>query len=175
MSRSRGFTLIEIMVVLVLVGLLAVIAVVNLGGGAQQRELENRARELFLLMQTASEQAVLNNQELGLLIDDNGYRFLMYDDAKQTWGRQKERLFAPRQLPEWMAVVYHTEDNLPKLPGTEDDEESPRPDIVFYSSGETTPFDMELAVGDEEEPVYRIDTDGLNGLKWHPPGEEKPL
>ncbi|HAS77079.1 MAG TPA: type II secretion system protein GspH, partial [Marinobacter adhaerens] len=75
-SRQTGFTLIEILVVLVVVGLLASLAVFTMGGSSQQRELENEVRELYLLMQTASEQAVLNNLELGLKLEEDGYQFV---------------------------------------------------------------------------------------------------
>lgn len=175
MRRTRGFTLIEIMVVMVVVGLLAVIAVVNLGGGAQQRELENAARELFLLMQTASEQAVLNNQEMGLVIDDESYRFLAFNSLERIWEPQKERLFATRQLPEWIALTYQTEDNLPTLPGVKNDEDDPRPDLVFFSSGEITPFEMQMTVSGNNELVYHIESDGLNGLDWRTPADEEAL
>ncbi|WP_111496857.1 MULTISPECIES: type II secretion system minor pseudopilin GspH [Marinobacter] len=175
MRRERGFTLIEIMVVMVVVGLLAVIAVVNLGGGAQQRELENQARELFLLMQTASEQAVLTNSEMGLAVDGERYRFLAYNAVEGEWQPQQERLFAQRQLPEWMSLTYEVEDDLPALPGQTEEDDAPEPDIVFYSSGEMTPFNMVLGIQERELGRYRIETDGLNGLDWYPPGEEDSL
>lgn len=175
MRRSRGFTLIEIMVVMVVVGLLAVIAVVNMGGGAQQRELENAARELFLLMQTASEQAVFNNQEMGLVIDDESYRFLAFNSLERVWEPQEERLFSPRELPAWVVLTYQIEDNLPTLPGVEDDDDAPTPDIIFYSSGEVIPFEIQLSTVDNKELVYRIESDGLNGLDWYTPADEDEL
>lgn len=175
MRRSRGFTLIEIMVVMVVVGLMAVIAVVNMGGGAQQRELENAARELFLLMQTASEQAVLNNQEMGLVIEDESYRFLAYNNLEQVYEPQEERLFSPRKLPEWMELTYQIEDDLPPMPGVKEDEDTPAPDIYFYSSGETTPFEIQMTAGDNNELIYLIESDGINGLDWHTPADEEPL
>jgi general secretion pathway protein H len=186
MRSCRGFTLIEIMVVLVVVGLLAVIAVVNLGGGAQQRELENEARELFLLMQTASEQAVLNNQELGLRLGEaqetgnNQYRFLVYNDLEDNWQAQGERLFTPRQMPKWLIWRPIIEDDVPTLAASnssgqgsdDEDDESPRPDIVFFSSGETTPFELELSHVGAGDHAYLIQSDGINGIAFHKPGDE---
>ena len=75
-SRQTGFTLIEILVVLVVVGLLASLAVFTMGGSSQQRELENEVRELYMLMQPASEQAVLANLDLGLRLEDDASQFV---------------------------------------------------------------------------------------------------
>ncbi|MDX1634565.1 MAG: type II secretion system minor pseudopilin GspH [Marinobacter sp.] len=168
-QRGRGFTMIEILVVLIVVGLLAALAVANLGGSAQQRELENTARELFLLMQTASEQAVLNNQELGMVLEDDSYRFLVYDELEREWVGQAERLFQPRQLPETLVVTPIIETNLPTLAGRE---EGLRPDLVFFSSGEVTPFELELSLSDTADARYRIQSDGFDGVTWLKPGEE---
>lgn len=166
---ARGFTMIEILVVLIVVGLLAALAVANLGGSAQQRELENTARELFLLMQTASEQAVVNNQELGMVLEDDSYRFLMLDELEGTWVSQPERLFRPRQLPEGLVVTSVIESDLPTLAG---EEEVAQPDLMFFSSGEVTPFELELSLSETSDVRYRIESDGFDGVSWLKPGEE---
>lgn len=167
---TSGFTLIEILVVLVVVGLLASLAVISLGDGGRQRELENEVRDLFLLMQTASEQAILNNQEIGLLLDDNEYEFLLYNEENGEWERKQERLFASRQFPDWMTVTEFIENDQPRLAS---DDEKPRPDVVFFSSGEVTPFELEFTIGSVSDRRHRIWSDGLSPLEWIPPGADR--
>lgn len=161
--------MIEILVVLIVVGLLAALAVANLGGSSQQRELENSVRELYLLMQTASEQAVLNNQELGLVLEDDSYRFLVFDEQEREWVRQSERLFQPRPLPDWVEVTPIIESNLPTLAGQDD---ALRPDIVFFSSGEVTPFELELGVEGRDDARHLLQSDGFDGVLWQKPGDD---
>lgn len=166
---ARGFTLIEILVVIIVVGLLAALAVVNMGGSGQAREMENEVRELYLLMQTASEQATLNNQEIGLKLLEDGYQFVVFDESNREWGEQVERLFRPRSLPEWLVVTPLIEDGLPTLAGEEDPLE---PDLVFFSSGEVTPFELEFTLGSGSERKHRLVSDGINGIDWQAPGDE---
>jgi general secretion pathway protein H len=168
-SRQPGFTLIEILVVLIIVGLLASLAVVNLGG-AQQQELRNTVRDMYLLMQTASEQAIVNNQELGLVFEDAGYRFVVFDDATRSWQVQTERLFRPRMLPEWLVLEQMIENDLPSLSGSDD--ESIRPDIVFFSSGEVTPFELGFAATAQAPVGHVIESEGFGGIHWHAPGDD---
>ncbi|WP_152207304.1 type II secretion system minor pseudopilin GspH [Marinobacter changyiensis] len=165
-----GFTLIEILVVLIVVGLLAALAIVNLGGGTQRRELENTVRELYLLMQTASEQAILNNQELGLILDDDAYRFVVFNDQSGRWAGQSERLFRARTLPEWAEVTPFIESDVPRLASAEDEL---RPGIVFFSSGETTPFELEFSIGQQRDALHRLQSDGLDAIEWIGPGQEQ--
>lgn len=177
MTRQNGFTMIEILVVLVLVGLLASLAIVNLGGGSQQREMTSKIRELYVLMQTASEQAILNNEELGLVIDEQGYRFVVFDDrqSEQEWKSESERLFQGRGFPEWMSVTLFTEGDIPRLASNDEDEDDEenrlRPDIVFYSSGETTPFELEFVLTQSSDQVYRLVSDGLDDIEMKTPSD----
>lgn len=173
--NQSGFTMIEILVVLVLVGLLASLAIVNLGGGREQREMTSKIRELFVLMQTASEQAILNSEELGLVIDEQGYRFVVFDEQEREWKSESARLFQGRGFPEWMSVTLFSEDDLPRLAkGEEDDDDENllQPDIVFYSSGETTAFELEFVASPSPDRVYRLESDGLNDIEMRAPGDE---
>ncbi|MFV8572558.1 type II secretion system minor pseudopilin GspH [Marinobacter sp. SBS5] len=166
-TAHSGFTLIEILVVLIIVGLLASLAVFSMGGNSQQRELESHVRELYLLMQTASEQAVLNNLELGLLLEEDGYRFVAFQDESGEWKPSGERLFNQRTLPEWMTVSQFVESDAPRLASAED---KLRPTIVFFSSGENTPFEIEFTIGNDSDLIHTLASDGVSQLEWRQPG-----
>lgn len=166
---QSGFTLIEILVVLIIVGLLASLAVFNMAGSSQQRELENTVHDLYLLMQTASEQAVLNNAELGLILEDGSYQFVAFQDDTGEWKMSGERLFRSRSLPEWLALTHYIENDAPRLTSSED---RLRPDVVFFSSGETTPFIIEFTIGGNTDNMHTLASDGVAPLEWRKPGSE---
>lgn len=169
-QHTDGFTMIEILVVLVVVGLLAALAVANIGGNQQKREMENAVSQMFLLMQTASEQAVLENSEIGLKLEEQKYRFLRFDDMTGEWAPMADRMFRTYRYPEWLVVTDIIEDDLPRL--TSDGDEL-RPDLVFFSSGEVTPFEMEFTIGSDTDTLYRIYTNEAGQLDWLKPGEEE--
>ncbi len=168
--NQNGFTLIEILVVLIIVGLLASLAVVNMAGGSQQRELQEQVRELYLLMQTASEQAVLNNREFGLVLEEGGYRFVAFEDEAEDWSASSERIFRPRSFPDWLVVTEYLESDTPRLSSGRED--SLRPEVVFYSSGETTAFELEFTRSGDADTLHAITSDGISPLQWDRPGAE---
>lgn len=167
-ASQQGFTLIEILVVLVIVGLLAALTVGNMTGGSRQRELQEHVRELYLLMQTASEQAVLNNRELAWVLEEDGYRFVAHDDETGKWIASSERIFRPRHFPEWLKVTVYSGSEAPRLSSGED--AGLRPEVVFFSSGETTPFELEFTLASGSDTRHRIISDGLSPLQWERPG-----
>ncbi len=168
-TTNSGFTLIEILVVLIVVGLLASLAVFTLGGSSRQRELENEVRELYLLMQTASEQAVLNNLEMGVRLEEGGYQFVAFQDQTARWKASGERIFQPGAFPDWLVATEYIENDAPRLASKEDRE---LPDVVFFSSGETTPFQIEFTVGSDTDYMHVLESDGVTGIHWRKPGSE---
>lgn len=166
-ATQNGFTLIEILVVLVIVGLMAALAVFTMGGSSQQRELEVEVQGLYLRMQVVSEQAVLNNLEAGLVIDTDNYQFVVFDDETQTWKASPEQLFQAHALPPWLSVDATVASDAPRLTN---DNETLRPSVVFFSSGESTAFDIELRVKGQTLPPHRLYSDGIALIHWQKPG-----
>lgn len=173
-TAEGGFTLIEILVVLIIVGLLASLAVVNLTGNSRLRELQQQVRDVYLLMQAASEQAVLNNREYGLVLEEGGYRFVAMDDETGQWTMNEERIFRPRTFPEWLVMTFEVAADAPRLRSDESDkEEGLQPEIVFLSSGEITPFELTFSVEEGANVRHVIRSDGFSPMEWLQPGAEE--
>jgi general secretion pathway protein H len=84
-DRSGGFTLIEMLVVVFIIGIIAsgVLLSVNLTG--RDRELEHESDRLLALVNYAREQAELQTREYGVIFHDDGYQFVAYDPRRGLW------------------------------------------------------------------------------------------
>lgn len=174
MSRRppAGFTLIELMVVLVVVGLLISLVGLSIGGGGEQRELREVTRSLYLRMQAASEEAVVTNREIGLRFHDGRYRFVYLDRDNAQWAAIPPGGLSGAQLPEWTELELITDGGEADALGTHNDDEQ-QPDLVFFSSGESTAFDLYLWLNEaDDRQAQLLTSDGANGVEWLQPGDE---
>lgn len=172
-SSQQGFTLIELMVVLVVVGLLISLVGMNIGGGGERRELTEVTRTLYLRMQAAADEAVLTSSEIGIRFEeDNRYRFLTFDRDNAEWAPEPPGGLPGGRLPEWAEIEIQSEGDSGGGTGLGDDEAELIPDIVFFSSGEMTPFELSIWWRKQEEAVHLIHSDGVNGPNWSEPGDE---
>ena len=69
-APMRGFTLLEVMLVLLLMGLAAGYVMFNAFGASQSDLLKAQAKRVQVIVDMASDFAVLNQQQLGLRIED---------------------------------------------------------------------------------------------------------
>ncbi len=74
--RQRGFTLLELLVVLVIVGIMLGAVALNAAPGDRQ-VLQNEAQRIALLLQLARDEAIVRNQPVAFEADDYRYRFLI--------------------------------------------------------------------------------------------------
>ena len=81
MQRTmRGFTLIEIMLVIVIIGCAAGIVVLSIPGGPSPKlcsDLSEESQQLAATIQVMSEQATQQGRTIGLHISEHGYQFMI--------------------------------------------------------------------------------------------------
>ncbi|TWX55232.1 type II secretion system minor pseudopilin GspH [Colwellia hornerae] len=105
----NGFTLIEVMLVIVLVGLMVSVVQFSASGDKAEETLELSSKRFAGVFNIAAEYGMLNNIELGLVIGKKGYQFLGYDGI--TWSDISDNeLFSRYQLPEGVELILQLDD-----------------------------------------------------------------
>lgn len=171
---QRGFTLLEIMVVILILGLSLGIVSLSIGGDKGASATQKEAENFMLTARFVSEQTVLNSQIIGLFFEprpvegttDMQWCYRWQQRRDNTWQEVSETL-AERCLSERMQVEMIVEDE----PYEYDPDLTPTPPVlVFYPSGESTP--LELAIYESQggftadDTIQRIEIDMMGGLRW---------
>ncbi|MGQ0800531.1 MAG: type II secretion system minor pseudopilin GspH [Pseudomarimonas sp.] len=155
--QSHGFTLIEVLVVVIIIGVVAGAATLAITGSGS-RELENAARRAEVRIRLACERAVFSGQDLGFSLREGvlSFGYLLPDRWLRVADTPDEAL-RERVLGEAIAVTI-SRDGLPLFTDTDDD--LSKPQFVCYSSGELTPFELTLAregVSEQWRLLARLD------------------
>ncbi len=126
-KSAKGFTLIEIMIVVVIIGVIsaAVLLSVNLTG--RDQDLEKESERLLTLVNYAREQAELQTREYGVIFHDDGYRFVAYDVRRGLWRDiYEDEILRLRKLPDGLDVKLIVDARPVVLVPTSDDKPSPK-------------------------------------------------
>lgn len=78
-KKNTGFTLLELLVVLVVVGVMLGLVTLNALPNKQQ-SLQKDAQRIALLLELAREEAIVRNSQVAFVIDTDRYRFYVRDN-----------------------------------------------------------------------------------------------
>ena len=146
-ALQRGFTLLELMVVLVIIGVLLSFVGLSTRGDSRAEQMQREATRLIALIDMASEQAVMRSELLALRFGDSDYEFMLLQAGKLS-ALQDDGPLRARELPRGMELRLELEENPPPGLRAEDAE---APQVFLLSSGEMTPFMLTFSAPESEQ------------------------
>ena len=147
-----GFTLIEVMLVMAILGLIASAVVFTLPGGERGKDSpHNAAVTLRQQLNYAREYAMVRQQPVGLKFHEDGYHFLFWKD--EQWLKDSPRGLRAQKTEfplRWqfnskgLEVTEQNESLNGGLFAQETEEDKQTPDILILPSGEMTLFSIHI-------------------------------
>jgi general secretion pathway protein H len=178
-AQQSGFTLIELMVVVFIIGLITAAAVITFGGDRRDTELDKEAERIDALLDYVREQAELQTRDYGVRIDDHSYSFVVFDVIQNNWrvsgedDALREREFPEGLVPslvlEGRRVVLDNKKPDSKKKGLEDF----KPQIMVFANGDLSSFEITLQRegGGDKARIY---TDEQTNVLMLLPGQTEP-
>jgi prepilin-type N-terminal cleavage/methylation domain-containing protein len=179
-SRQRGFSLLELLVALMVVVLVTTLVNLSVSSGGQDLALQSQVLNLADVATYALDEAQMSGVDYGLLLQEEEqagetiYSYSWLQRQVDGWAEPDVSgdMFAPQQLPPGVALELELEDapvvelgldESDPLNGDDDEDEEDRivPNVVFYSSGETTVGAINVRQVDSGELLWRIQWDLL--------------
>lgn len=108
--QQSGFTLLELIVVIVIVAILFTYTTLAIRGNAPEDVIKEEAKRLERLIELALEESVLRGEEYGIEFYTDGYRFLR-QTTSQWEAVSDDDILRERELPENMELETRLEDS----------------------------------------------------------------
>ncbi|QDE32892.1 type II secretion system minor pseudopilin GspH [Shewanella polaris] len=170
--RQAGFTLLEVLIVALLMGLVASAVTLSVSVAGPEQELKKQAQRFITATEMVLDESVLSGQFIGIVIDEDQYQFVFYKEGKWL-PVDHDRLLSAKKMDEGITldIVIDVIDGMPLVQEDEQDEswfdepfideqteedkkKHPEPQILLFPSGEMTPFELNFnTINDDSQPV----------------------
>jgi general secretion pathway protein H len=162
MKTSHGFTLIEVLLVVLLIGIVSGIVLLAATPNDSSRLVASETDRLAQAISLATDEAVSENQQLGLMLDEKSYRFLVFDEQTKQWLMSDNPALTSYDLPSNLSLHVLKDDTSKTLAMTAHDQSKRdkstlTPQVVLLSSGETSSVILELSAQDGTPQTLTLD------------------
>ena len=156
LNESKGFTLIEILVVLLIISIIASVSLFSISNNSKVI-LKNESKRFVVLVQLAIEQALLKNETYGIHISASGYDF--YEYSKNTWHPLNAKPFKKHTVDENISIQLYI-DSIGVTLKSKNSENRTQPQLWISPSHEVSPFTVEFTNSDQNLITYTVDMAG---------------
>jgi general secretion pathway protein H len=143
-ARSAGFTLVEILVVVVIIAVISAGIVLSLNVLGRDPELEKESARLLALVNYARDQAELQTREYGVMLQEDRYEFVAYDVRRSLWRDVfEDDALRERKLPDGL-LAHLVVEGRPVVLRRPTDAKDKTPQIMIFANGDLTSFEITL-------------------------------
>tara|TARA_Y100001947_G_C10322371_1_gene296773 strand:+ start:1026 stop:1565 length:540 start_codon:yes stop_codon:yes gene_type:complete len=156
-STERGFTLIEILIVVLVIGVLLGVVTTSFTGSSNAVVIEGFAQRMITRVEMARDKAIQQNMEWGMRIENDSYYFMKFNQARGAWSKYSERPFETESITSDIEMSVRAD----SYEGSLASQDQLLPHIVFFSSGEVTPFEISINHLAAPDTVLSLESDGF--------------
>jgi general secretion pathway protein H len=179
-SPQSGFTLIEILAVVVIIGFMASMMALSMGGRESENSTVKETRVFLQAVDFASENAMLNGETIGMFgalkeSESSQTEIWCYHWKRfreNTWTDLPEGILTEHCLPEKMEMELTIEDRVYEY---DPDLEVQPPLFVVSPGGEATPIEVAIFDQGGTSESQRIEINMMGVIDWLNQTEEEKL
>lgn len=154
-TGNRGFTLIEILVVILLISIIMGVTMLSPRSSGPAQELQNETLRLQILMEQARDRALLEGNEYGLSIEFDRYHWWRWSRNEEAWSTFEDDSYQQYNLPNRLVIQVIK----PSVSGQNFSDNKPL--VVMFSDGQISPFQLVLTMENDRQQKMVLESDGF--------------
>jgi len=141
--KESGFTLFELLIVIVILGIVAAFALLATGDFGRSRRIEASVSQFVQLVQMAEQQAIIESNVLAIALTPHGYQFYRYQTTINNNQGQWQTL-PPNSLLAYHSWPAGVKASVSSSNSSLDNDDGTKSFIIISPTGDLTPFFLYL-------------------------------